>query len=182
MRILGIVQILPKAQSQLKGTDLYSAMLCSSWLAWEDVDALLNSGILRTVAKPSGIATHYLAVSQPSQRFTVPGDSKGLGALPRASPRSQDKKGFLGVGEFVYLPLAQERKSLRDCPSFVLGEWCSSPIDTAGQGSDTPKKGWSSLWSLPQPLFRNLAKKAKSWQWKKIEVWLSGYILERKVN
>lgn len=33
MRILGIVQILPKAQSQLKGTDLYSAMLCSSWLA-----------------------------------------------------------------------------------------------------------------------------------------------------
>lgn len=65
--------------------------------------------------------------------------------------------------EFECLPLAQECKSVR-LPQLRAGKMKFIPIDTAGEGPDTPEKGWHSLWSLHQPLYRNSAKKAKSWQ------------------
>lgn len=47
MRILGIVRVLPKVQSQLEGAHLYSAVPRRSWLGQEDVATLRNTDLLR---------------------------------------------------------------------------------------------------------------------------------------
>lgn len=78
----------------------------------EDIATLLNTEMLRTVARPGVVPTHP-AASHPSPRCAVPGDLRGLERLPRTLPPSRLEEGFLGEGGFGCLCLVQECRSLR---------------------------------------------------------------------
>lgn len=99
-RILSIVRVLPKAQSQLEGTHLHSAMPRRSCLGWEDMATLLKAALWE-VELGSG-PTHLPAAFSPL-KLCSPWGPERLGETVQDMATIPPPGGLPGGGEFGYL-------------------------------------------------------------------------------